>query len=227
MTECYSSIKGLAMRATRLNSNGEWTTGATASAVSDGFVSIGMSENTESGTEYKKKKANGRYCVNQREKDLTNWIDLEIALCEIDPELVELMTGSRLIVDYDGATVGISKTNADADPFALEVWTETAGIQAKKKWIYWLLFCENGKLNGNPTIQDDALELTISVSTFLNPAWGKGPYDVVAQDNLGTPGPLLVNYTGDEYIYQQLTEIAPPTTTCGYVTQSEVYVAPS
>jgi hypothetical protein len=219
---CFSSIKGLRMRATRLTSIGKWATGTTASAVSAGFVSIALKDNIESGSEYKQKNASGDFCINERDRDLLNWIELEIAFCSVDPELVELITGQRVLHDQAVKSVGFTKANVVPTDFALEVWTKVGGGGVgNHQWVYWLLPHVTNGWFSDITLEDGTATFSVKCNTAINQYWGKGPYNVVAADAQLTPGPLTTEpVLATEHLYTRLTEIAPPAVACGYVTQT-------
>jgi len=226
---CYSSIKGLAMRATRLDSLGRWVTGATASAVSNGFVSINLSANVEDGEEFLVKNANGALCINEKDQSRLKYIELEIEFCDVDPELFELISGVRLLENYNSDTVGFTMNEElQAAPHALEIWTKIAGSTGTDdQWIYWLLpRVENG-IVGDLTVENGPMSFTVTANSKDNANWGKGPYNVVAQDGALTPGVLQECVLAGEHVYHRLTEIAPPTAACGYQTQSVNWTTPS
>lgn len=218
---CYSSIKGLAMRATRLDSVGKWVTGATGSAVSKGFVKVDLTANIEDGQEFVVKNANGDLCINEKDSPRLKFVDLAVEFCEVDPELFELMTGVRLLADQAASNVGFALSETwNAAPCALEVWTKIAGsVAGNHQWIYWLLPQVVNGIVGDFSIENGPMNFTLKANTKANPYWGSGPYNVVAQDAGLTPGVLLDPVEDGDHVYHRLTEIAPPTATCGYVSQ--------
>ncbi|WP_205528436.1 hypothetical protein [Desertimonas flava] len=187
--------------------------------MSKGFVQIAFEDNIETGTEYSAKAADGTPCVAEKARDTLKWVAATIDFCKVDPELFELMTGVRTLENYAGDTVGFTKGSLPSVNFALEVWSKVSGDLSKGEWIYWLLpLLTNGRVS-TPTIQDDVATFQFTGNTIVNPNWGIGPYNVVAQDELLTAGRLLDPVLADEHVYHRVTEIAPPTITCGYVPQ--------
>lgn len=216
---CFSSVQGLAARVTRLDSVGKWSTGATASAITSGFIKIEPSDNTEAGTEYKAKNAAGENCVNRRGPKRLNWIDLKIDFCKVDPEFYEIVAGNRIVEDHLGDSVGFAKGQPSDGSFALEVWSMIDGDVSKGEYIYWLYpRVENGWLT-HGAFEDGVMTFMLEANTAVNPYWAKGPYNVVAQDAGGTPGKLLDGVGATEHEYSTVTKIAPPTAQCGYVAQ--------
>jgi hypothetical protein len=223
--KCYRSIKGLRMRVTKLDSIGRWVTGTTASAVSKGFIKIDLTDNIEDGEEYKQKNASGEQCINEKDQSVLNWIDLSVDFCEVDPELVQLITGQRLLTDFADNSVGFTKGNVPTVNFALEVWTKVAGNADDAQWIYWLLPGVTNGIIGDLTIENAPMTFNMKANTKTNPYWGVGPYNVVAQDALLTPGVLLEPVLDSEHLYNRMTEIAPPGAQCGFVAQNVPWTA--
>jgi hypothetical protein len=221
---CYSSIKGLAMRATRLNSAGEWEDGATASVVSKGFINISLSANIDEGEEFLVKNANGELCINEKDQSRLKYMDLEIEFCEVSPELFELMTGVRLLSDAaSGDSIGFTMAEElQAAPHALEVWTKVTGGDGSYNWVYWLLPRVVNGIAGDFTVENGPMSFTLSANTMDNANWGSGPYDVV-KDALGVAAPLNEAVLAGEHVYHRLTDVTPPTAVCGYVTQPVAY----
>src|SRR5262249_24298965 len=80
MADNLTLIQGTRLRATRVDSCGAPVGGSDAYTVTDGFISVAMKDNVDTGDEFKTKKASGEYCVNQRSKPELNWIELTITL---------------------------------------------------------------------------------------------------------------------------------------------------
>lgn len=216
------------MRVTRLNSLGQWVTGATGSAVSKGFIKIDLKDNIDAGQEFKVKNASGEQCINQKDRDILNWIDVSIDWCKVDPELTELVTGSRILTGRSGETVGFTKANVSVVPqFALEVWSKIAGTaQGSYQYMYWLMpFLTNGWF-GDITLEDGAATFNMKANTQDNANWGLGPYNVIGVDVNNTPGKLTQAVLAGEHLYWRSTEVAPPSDVCGYVAQNVAWVTP-
>jgi hypothetical protein len=231
----FSSIQGLMMRVTRLDNQGKWITSSTGAACAKGFVSVQMSSNIEQGDDFKVKNAAGVLCISEKGCPSLNYLDLTIELCNVDPELYELMTGTRLLVDYAGAGVGYTQgTEVQCEGgFALEVWTRVAGGSvAGSGYVYFLLPQVVNGILAPGNIENGPMTFTLTGNTKANPNWGLGPWDVVAQTGSTPPtyvaGKLLTpGVLKDEHMYMRLTEIAPPS--CdngGYQTVSTAWVAP-
>lgn len=217
------------MRATRVDACGSPVTGtATDSVVSSGFVSIGLTANYEEGTDYTTKTAAGKLCISEiGARQLTRYT-IEAQFCEVDPELFELIGGVRLVLDWEGTSVGYAiDRDPQGDNWALEVWTKVptdpdapCDPGGSGNYLYWLLpFIGDGSV-GDFTIEDGAATFSINANTKYGNQWGRGPatgYNVVVVDGIGTAGRIAApGVLASEHIFQRITSIAPPEGACGY-----------
>lgn len=221
---CYSSIRGLASRATRLDVCGiPVTGGATNKAVTCGFVKIELASQVEDGDEFLVKGANGELCINKKGAPALKRYDMTMDFCQVDPEFFELVAGVRLLTDPAGKSVGFTvDDDPRVDKFALEVWSEVPGSACSgglAQYLYWLLpYVENG-ITGDFTIENGPVTFPMLASTAgaNTPGWGRGPYNVVPIDVGGTPGILPApGVLAGEHLLQRLTTVAPPACACGY-----------
>lgn len=189
-----------------------------AFAVSSGFVTVTMSAEIEDGEELTQITADGELCVtSQSRHNFKRWT-VEIELCEVDPELVSLLTKVTLETDAGGDVVGYRSLQGRIDnEFALELWSgiDDQACEDGEEFGYFLLpFVAGGHLGD--------IEIANAVSTFEisnaftrgGGAWGVGPYDVVP-DESGLATPLGVEIQAGEHHVQRLTTIAPPAPTEG------------
>lgn len=225
MTECRTLIQGTRMRATLVDDCGAPVAGDCSTIVSDGFISVGMSDQVENGDDFKVKNAAGVFCVNQRSRPQLNWIEVTIDLCNVMPELLSLLSGSPLV--YDDATptpnaVGFG-TDSDAYAsanFALEVWTNIgrakgvpvcSGGTARYGYLLlpWLI---EGTID-DVKIENGPVNFSIKAITAEGHDWGVGPYDVVL-DRLGAASPLIDALPTTRHRHIQFTSLAPPAAEC-------------
>lgn len=226
MAEAPTLIQGTRLRVTRIDGCGAVDGGADATVVTNGFVSVSIKDNVESGDEFKVKLADGSFCINQRSKPNLNWVEVSINMCQVAPELYELLTGSPLV--YDDATptpnaVGFGRdgTTYATASFALELWTNIGRSAAQActgtavRYGYLLLpWLVEGSL-GDLTVENGPISFTIDAITSPGNDWGVGPYDVVV-DRFGDPSPLLDAIPHDRHVHLQFTDQPPPDTLLGY-----------
>ncbi len=209
------------MRVTRLDGDCcSPVEGDCSTVVSEGFVSVTMTDNIEPPDEFKVKNAGGNYCYPPiRTRPLLNWIETEIQFCNVDPELFELITGSPLVLNADGDAIGFGSDNDTyaTGRFALEVWTNLGGADActdGATYGYLLLPCMKEGTFGDLTIENGPINFTVNAVTNGFNDWGVGPYDVML-DGDGLPSPLLAALPTQRQRQWMLTQLAPPEASCG------------
>lgn len=227
-TKVTTLALGDRLRVTRLDNCGRPLYGDNAVAVSDGFVSVAASANTDSTDDIKVPNANGRNIIFKAGKTSLTGYGLELVFAEVDPEVFSIVTGQRVVYDADGNAVGIAiDTAADPAYYALEVWAGTTGgdacedEDAQGEWGYFLYPFLQGGVLGDHTIENDGITFTITgANTTDGNGWGKGPYDVTLNlgEDEGDPkvaGPLIeaLRTTDHELVIPVL--VAPPAATNG------------
>ncbi len=223
MAECPTLIQGTVMRATRLDASGSPDPGDDGFIATDGFISVTMKENVEAPTEIKVKKANGTFCVNQRSRPQLNWIEVSIVVCQVMPEMFELLTGSPLVFDDATPTPNAVGFRTSTDTYAtanfgLELWTELdAANGGGTRWGYLLLpWLKEGAM-GDVVVENGPLSFTLNTITSAGSDWGTGPYDI-RKDRLGVSRPLITPIEAVDHRHMQFTSLAPPASVCGFQT---------
>lgn len=225
-TECWAPIRGDAIRVTRLNSCGVPIIGPKSQVVSDGFVSVGLSFQYEDGEQTRKKAASGDIWASDPGKPALAAIDADINMCGVDPDLYEIITGNPLVMDRAGTATGLRIGERVRSFWALEVWTDLMGAPcdegALAPYGYLLLpFFFGGRL-GDMTVEEAAMDLSLTSSTKRGNGWGVGPYDVTLHDDAvptdpGVPGPLLTPMDPREHMHMDVVYVPPPTAACGAI----------
>jgi hypothetical protein len=225
-SECRTLIQGTRLRATLIDDCGAPAAGTCSTVVTDGFISVVMSDQIEAPEEFKVKNAGGQFCVHQRSLPLLNWIDVTINLCQVQPELLNLLSGSPLVYDDSTPTTkavgfGTDSSAYASASFALELWTNIAKTRGQSPCVggatrygYLLLpWLIEGTL-GDITINNGPVDFSVKTITSEGNDWGVGPYDVV-NTRLGVPSPLLTAIPTDRHRHMQFTSLAPPAVYCG------------
>lgn len=219
-TRSMKMVRGKRIRVTRLNSCGTPPDYGEACAfvVSKGFVTVTMSPQNEEGAELTQLTADGELCVNSQSKHNFKRWQLSIELCEVDPELVSLLTRVTLETDADGDVVGFRSVEGKIDEeFAFELWSGVGEQDCVngEEYGYLLFPWVAGGVFEDLTIENGVATTTISNSfTQAGGAWGVGPYDVVP-DAVGDPVALGTAIQAGEHHVQRLTTIAPPAAVTG------------
>jgi hypothetical protein len=120
-----SSVQGILMRITPLTVSGaidatkpvHWT---------KGFISISFSPEVTTGDEIETKAADGSVCVSWKADDSLKRINMNVSLCNVDPEALMLLSGGKAIVDGTDKAIGYSSAPVGStvgNPVSLEVWS--------------------------------------------------------------------------------------------------------
>lgn len=224
-TECWSPIRGRAMRVTKLNACGAAVPGPKITVVSEGFVSVQLTFNYEDGEVTRKKNANGDICVSDPGKPALSGIDAEIAFCGVDPEMYGIITGNPVVMNRDGDATGIRIGEKVDSNWALEVWTDLVGAACTgntQPFGYLLLPWLFGGRIGDKTVEEAAMDLTVSSSTKRDSLWGVGPYNVTLHDGATesdppVPGPLLEAIGARDHFHMDKVLVPPPVGACGAI----------
>lgn len=223
-TRCFRSIQGLALRVTRLDSCCRPATGTTCDfAQSESFVTLNITAELEDPDEFIVKLANGKLCINETGCATLKRFNVEIEVCNADPDLFQIISGVNTVTDYAGNVVGfeIDQALGNCNKFALEFWTKVVGDECvdpttgAAQYLYWLLPCvSNGRI-GDITIENGPLTWTLSGDALPSSAWAHGPHNVVPINASNTPGKLITAIGEDTALHVQYTTIAPPVEVCG------------
>jgi hypothetical protein len=224
-SRCYTPFKLPRIRVTQLNSCGQAVTGCSY-VVSDSIISVEMAKEYEDREEFFVKNGDGIFCVKETNPPVLKWINLTLTMCNVDPEMYNIMTAEPLVAD-DAATpinTGFSTqegTAASAN-FALEGWTRLTNLSVpctggvEYGYMIWPWVAE-GTI-GDVTFENGAVSYTIAARTKSNSLWGTGPFFVDYSDNPAgstTNIPLLTAIGSTQHMRQFMTRKAPPTAFCG------------
>jgi len=196
------------------------TGGDCAEIVTDGFISLTLSSETEDGAEIITKKANGAICVNHKSPDAFKRFTLEMEFCGVDPDLLSFMTNMTPYADWAGDIVGATVYEGVVDEkFGLEIWTGLAGDAApsgsEEASGYVVLPCLNAGVLGDITVDgENAVSFTLTGAyTVSGNAWGVGLHKAVMKN--GAPAVLPEALLPTEPLLIMETGVAPPPSACG------------
>lgn len=232
-SRCYTPWKVPRVRITKLDSCGTPITGC-STVVSDGIISIGMTKEYEDREEFFTKNGDGVFCVQETNAPILKWINLELTFCNVDPELVNIMTANPLVLDDASSpnSIGYSVESdaASNSNFAFEGWTRLAnnggvacsgGVEYGYALFPWV---KEGTI-GDVTYENGAANFVVNARTSANSPWGLGPYFVDYSDNPAgstTPVRLLTPILSRQHHRFFMTRLAPPTASCGCTTLSSL-----
>jgi hypothetical protein len=184
------------------------------------FISVAMSDDVTTPENIAPVDAKGEQIYSEQSLPQLNFISSVITIAKADPDLYEMMTGAPLVMNAAGDAVGNqdqTDTYGTAN-FGLEVWTKVGRTGAcppgGAEYGYILLPWLAKASVGDMTIENGAVNFTITGLTQNGNGWGTGPYDVM-NDEGGTPGPLVTTVAATAHRYRAITQVAPPTDECG------------
>jgi hypothetical protein len=214
------------LRATALDGCGRPKNAACSSIVTEGFISVAFTANTDTGTEISVTNAAGKVCIRDTPCPTFTGYTVEITFCEVNPDLYAMLSGQGSVFDSTGTGVGF-RVNSDISAcdsgVALELWSSVPSVtcdpddaSAAGSYGYILVPFLQGGVLGDFTLENDAVSFTITgAATKTGSGWGVGPYDVVSDGS--TASPLLNPITNGDHLHVQYTTVAPPTASCDCV----------
>jgi hypothetical protein len=184
-TQDYAaSIQGVSIRVTRLDAAGNLLNGAGDSYVTSAFMRVSFTPEYEEGDEITEKGANGVVCVSYKAPDVLKRITMELAICEPDSELSQLLSGGLLLrQDIDGVSksIGWAAPGVGDDPagngVSIEVWSHA--IKDGKKaaslpYFHWVFPFAKMRQSGDRVIENGMLATTFEGYGLGNPNFGSG-----------------------------------------------------
>lgn len=172
--EYAASIQGVSIRVTRLDASGNLLNAAGDSYTTSGFLRLSFTPEYEEGDEMTEKGADGTVCVTYKSPDTLKRITMELAICEPDPELTQLISGGLLLRKNLGTyasparkSIGWSSPATGDDPagngVAIETWS-FAIIDGKKAatlpYFHWVFPYAKLRQSGDRVIENGMLATT-------------------------------------------------------------------
>lgn len=219
-TKKFSLVRGRALRVTRLDGCGSVVLGPDSKVSTEGFISIGLTANTEEGETISVTNAAGNVCILDQPAPKFTGYGIAVSFCGVDPDLFSLMTGQPLVMSADGNDVvgfGVdSDVNLDGTGFAMEMWSNVpvaaCDASGSASFGYMLIPFVKGGVLGDLTVENGAINFTLSgASSKDGNEWGVGPYSVV-RNAAGNPGPLNKAIPTTRHLHTEVTTVAPPST---------------
>jgi len=186
--EYAASIQGVSIRVTRLDASGNLLNQPGDSYTTSAFMRLSFTPEYEEGDEITEKGANGAVCVTYKSPDTLKRITMELAICEPDTELTQLISGGLLLrknlgtyASPDRKSVGWSSPAVGDDPagygVAIETWSN-AIIDGKKAatypYFHWVFpYCKL-RLSGDRVIENGLLANTFEGYGLGNTAFSTG-----------------------------------------------------
>jgi hypothetical protein len=186
-TQDYAaSVQGVSIRVTRLDASGALMTNPGDSYTTSAFLRVSFTPEYEEGDEIVEKSADGTVCVSYKAPDTLKRVTMELAICEPDTELTQLLSGGLLLRKNlgtfsvpDRLSVGWSSPAVGDDPagngVALEVWSfavKDGKRAAVRPYFHWVFPYAKLRQSGDRVIENGLL-----ASTFEGYALGNEFFD--------------------------------------------------
>ena len=185
-TQDYAaSIQGVSIRVTRLDAAGNLLNGAGDSYTTSAFMRVSFTPEYEEGEEITEKGANGVICVSYKAPDTLKRITMELAICEPDPEISQLLSGGLLLrktVNGEVKSTGWAAPGVGDDPagngVAVEVWSHA--VKGGKRasvlpYFHWVFPFAKFRQSGDRVIENGMLANTFEGYGLGNVNFGSGP----------------------------------------------------
>lgn len=219
----FPLVRGRMLRATKLDGCGNVKLGPASKVVTEGFITVGLTAQTEEGETITQTNAAGKLCINdEATPQFTGWA-IEITFCEVAPELFTLLTGQALVMNAAGdEAVGFvvdSDVDVSKSGFGLELWSgvpiDACEDETEAEYGYLLVPFSKGGTIGDLTVENGAVNFVLTGAKSKNGSgWGAGPYDVT-RDETNAPGPLNLPVSSKRHLHVEKVTVAPPDPTDG------------
>jgi hypothetical protein len=197
-----ASVRGVAVRATRLGVDGAPMAGTLCdSYITGGFINFSFTPVSSTGDEIEVKNAAGEVCVYFKMPDSMKNVTVKLEICDPDPVLTELLVGGEVLTAAFGtplappgmtagqvAGVGYAaeQIGVQGSPYgvAIEVWAQAVvGGKAAATAPFWhyIFPYVQFALDGDRVVENGALATVFTGTGSGNAAFGSGP-------NLDTSG---------------------------------------
>jgi hypothetical protein len=187
--EYAASIQGVSIRVTRLDAAGNLLNGPGDSYVTSAFMRASFTPEYEEGDEITEKNANGIVCVTYKSPDVLKRITMELAICEPDPEISNLISGGLLLrknlgtfASPDNKSVGWASPAVGDDPagfgVAIEVWSHAIKDGKKSStlpYFHWVFPYAKLRQSGDRVIENGMLATTFEGYGLGNTQFSSGP----------------------------------------------------
>lgn len=197
-----SSVQGVLMRVRPLTLAGAFDT-SKPTHWTKGFISISFSPEVADGDEIETKAADGSVCISWKADDSLKRLTFNMALCNVDPEVVKLLAGGKVLVDGSDDAVGYTSApigSTVGNPVCIEVWSirNVGGSPGTPPYWHWVFPYVKVRYDGEREFSNTALANQFTGQALGNsslPTTGlTGTFDSRKETVPGTPDPETNSY---------------------------------
>lgn len=180
---CYTSVDFCAVRASILAADGSKTGAATnGSAYNMRPISLNRSPIVSTGETQETKDGCGDICFSRKDPDLTTGETLTLTLCQLDLELIALLTGGEVLLDSGGTVIGVEAPDPAATPPVIEFngWSKAfdgnSPVASPRTYWHWAWPYTQWNI-GTWNNQRGALQVTLTATASANANLGSGSFN--------------------------------------------------
>jgi len=191
-----ASVRGVALRATRLGADGAPVVGTECDVyLSGGFINFSFTPEYSEGDEVEVKNAAGEVCVYYKLPDTLKNVTTNLEICDPDPILTQMLVGGAVLEsEFNSPLAPIGAESGDtvasgyaaefigveANPYgvAIEIWAQAVvGGKAANTAPYWhyVFPFMKFRLDGDRVVENGALATVFAGTGGGNAAFGRGP----------------------------------------------------
>ena len=177
------SVKGVALRVSRLGPDGAILPGSDSVYTQKAFMSFQFTPEMEEGDEITEKNADGSLCYSAQDRSTLKRVTLSLALCNPDPELEELLTGGTVFTDNSGKTVGYASAMSgeitNPNGVAIEAWSRAMDPAGKpmseRPFYHWVFPYGTMNFSGDRVMENGLMANEYEGWAVGNDMFGSGP----------------------------------------------------
>lgn len=200
---CYTSVDVCAVRAATLDTDGS-KLGATVNGGAYNMRPIQISQTFtfSTGDTFEQRDGCGNICFSRTDVDVLTGADLELQLCQLDLELISLLTGGQVLLNGSGSVIGVEAPMASSKHPVIEFdfWTKAFdGNSPVGSTPYWhWVFPFTQWTVGQWTNARGSLTVNLTATASENANLGSGAFnDLPGAGIQGTFGVFLANDVPD------------------------------
>lgn len=183
MYGCYTSVDVCAVRAARLDTDGS-KLGATTNGGAYNLrpISVGQNFTFSTGETFEQRDGCGNICFTRSDVDVLTGVDITLSLCQLDLELISILSGSEVLLDGSGEVIGVEAPIASATPPVVEFdfWTKAfdgnSPVGSPRTYWHWV-FPFTQWTWGQWTNERGSLEVTMTGTGSENTNLGSGAFN--------------------------------------------------
>lgn len=144
-SNCFHLLSLCRIRVARLEPNGVPDPGAGNLYVSDAQISLTLGLEISEGDDFEQKNGCGDICFAFKDRDKIKGLNLELSLCDADPQMAELLTGGTVFTSGSEAVgYALPPVGDVGNEFgvSVEAWTKNISgstLDADYPYVRWVM----------------------------------------------------------------------------------------